>query len=254
MKRVMEILGLMGLMGLMPLAHAQTNAADGGTVVSPADAAPVPAVTNAPAAIAPPLADAPVPPLPAPSAPQLNPLNGLNPASATKPEEIADIRPPLFFFQPWFWLWLALGLIAVVAALAVLWTRFRPHRLLSARSAYELTLEKLEQARALLREENPMPYAVLVSEVIRTYLGQRFQTPSTRLTTDEFLRKMEADPSTPLAEHRDLLRHFLQACDLVKFARYQPTLAELEAVHERACTFVTATKPLPASNQPGVKP
>ena len=67
-----------------------------------------------------------------------------------------------------------------------------------------------------------MPYAVLVSETIRTYLGQRFQTPSTRRTTEEFLRQMEADPATPLAEHRDLLRDFLQSCDLVKFARYQP--------------------------------
>ena len=39
---------------------------------------------------------------------------------------------------------------------------------------------------------------------------------------------MEADRATPLAEHRNLLREFLQSCDLVKFARYQPTLAELE--------------------------
>lgn len=245
MRRAIQILGLMGLMGLMPLAQAQTNGADSGPVVSPADAAPIPADTNAPTAIAPPLTDTPTP-APAPVAPQVSPFNGLAPVAPTKPEEIADIRPPLFFFQPWFWLLIVLALIAVVATLAVLWALFKPHRLLSARSAYELTLEKLEQARTLLQEENPMPYAVLVSEAIRSYLGQRFQTPSTRLTTDEFLRKMEADETTPLAEHRDLLRQFLQACDLVKFARYQPTLAELEAVHQRAYSFVLATKPAPA--------
>jgi hypothetical protein len=60
---------------------------------------------------------------------------------------------------------------------------------------------------------------------------------------------MEANRNTPLAEHRDLLRDFLQSCDLVKFARYQPTLTELEQVHQRATSFVTATKPLPPSSQ-----
>jgi hypothetical protein len=122
----------------------------------------------------------------------------------------------------------------------------RPNRQLSAKSAYELALEKLEQARALLQEENPVPYAVFVSETVRSYLGQRFQSPSTRRTTDEFLRQMENDPTTPLAGHRDLLRDFLQSCDLVKFARYQPALDELEQVQQRAYSFVTATKPEPA--------
>jgi hypothetical protein len=106
-------------------------------------------------------------------------------------------------------------------------------------------MEKLEKARALLREEEPMPYAVFVSETIRSYLGQRFQSPSTRRTTEEFLRQMETDRATPLAEHRDLLRGFLQSCDLVKFARYQPTLTELKQVQQNATRFVTATKPLP---------
>jgi hypothetical protein len=163
-------------------------------------------------------------------------------------DQLEDIRPPFFFLHSWPWLWLALA-AAAVALLVLVWFWLRPRRLLSPKSAYELALEKLEKARALLREDDPMPYAVLVSETIRSYLGQRFQAPSTRRTTDEFLRQMEADRATPLAEHRDLLRDFLQSCDLVKFARYQPTLTELERVQQRATTFVTATKPLPPSNQ-----
>jgi hypothetical protein len=55
---------------------------------------------------------------------------------------------------------------------------------------------------------------------------------------------METDTESPLAEHRDLLRGFLEACDLVKFAHYQPGLEELEQVQQRAVTFVTATKPV----------
>ncbi|MCE0523023.1 MAG: hypothetical protein LV480_08945 [Methylacidiphilales bacterium] len=165
--------------------------------------------------------------------------------ASPQPDQLDDIRPPFFYLHSWFWLWIALGALAALALLVLLWLLYKPHRLLSPKSAYELALEKLEKARALLREDNPMPYAVLVSETIRSYLGQRFQAPSTRRTTEEFLRQMEADPATPLAGHRDLLRDFLQSCDLVKFARYQPTQTELEQVQQRAVSFVTATKPPP---------
>jgi hypothetical protein len=191
---------------------------------------------------------------------QIGPIGLISPvffAQATDPgqtppaeDQLEDIRPPFFYLHSWLWLWIMLGVVAAVALLVLLWFWLRPHHVLSPKSAYELALEKLEKARALLREDNPMPYAVLVSETIRSYLGQRFQAPSTRRTTEEFLRQMEADRTTPLAEHRDLLRDFLQSCDLVKFARYQPTLTELKRVQQRATTFVMATKPLPPSNQP----
>ena len=159
-------------------------------------------------------------------------------------DDLDVIRPPYLFYGfggPALWLLLAfLSLLVLLAILIWLWW---PRRQLSAKSAYELALERLERARALIREDKPMPYAVMVSEAIRTYLGQRFHSPSTRRTTEEFLRLMEADRATPLAEHRDLLREFLHSCDLVKFARYQPRLAELEHVQQRARDFVLATKP-----------
>jgi len=217
--------GLIGLLGPAPFARAQTNAAD--------------VNTNAPAYYAP-------APTPAPVTPPFS-LSNSPGQTSSQADHLYDIRPPFFFLHSWFWLWIALGIAAALILLVLLWLWFRPHRLLSPKSAYDLALEKLEKARALLREDNPMPYAVFVSETIRSYLGQRFQTPSTRRTTEEFFRQMEADRTTPLAEHRDLLREFLQSCDMVKFARYQPTLTELEQVQQRATTFVTATKPLPAS-------
>jgi hypothetical protein len=164
-------------------------------------------------------------------------------------DEIADIRPPVFHLRatsPWLFFLIAAAMLAVVAAVCLLWPR--RDRQLSAKSAYDLALEKLDQARALMLEEQPIPYAVLVSETVRSYLGQRFHAPSARRTTEEFLRQMETDPATPLAHHRDLLRDFLQACDLVKFARYQPTQGELASVQERALRFVQATRPEPVQN------
>ena len=165
-------------------------------------------------------------------------------APGVQKDDIEDIRPPFFFLHSWTWLWLAILALALIALVVGLLIWFRPLRTLRAKTAYELALEKLEKARALLDEENPEPYAVAVSETIRSYLSQRFQTPASRRTTEEFLRQMQDDPSAPLAGHRDLLREFLEACDLVKFAHYHPGRAELEQVQERAVNFVTATKPV----------
>jgi len=179
---------------------------------------------------------------------------GASPATGTLPplpkgEEIYDIRPPFFYLRSWMWLWVVLATAAVVALLYWLWRRLAGRGKLSAKDAYSLALEQLEQARALMDPENPEPYGVAVSEAVRTYLGQRFGSPSSRRTTEEFLRQMEADPGTPLAAHRDLLREFLQACDLFKFAKYRPGPDELEQVHQRAVSFVTATKPTDEVNK-----
>jgi hypothetical protein len=176
---------------------------------------------------------------------RISPVRPLFAQAVAPADGLADIRPPIFYLHSWFLYWLALASLIISALVIYLILRARPKKILSAKSAYDLALEQLEKARGLLREDEPMPYAVLVSETIRSYLGQRFQAPSTRRTTEEFLRQMEADFATPLAEHRSLLREFLQSCDLVKFARYQPTLSELELVQQRATNFVTATKPPP---------
>jgi hypothetical protein len=163
-------------------------------------------------------------------------------------DEIYDIRPPLFFLRSWTWLWLVLATMAAVGALYLLWRWLTSRRKVNPQTAYDLALEKLERARELMNEEDPAPYGVAVSEAIRTYLNQRFQAASAQRTTEEFLRLMQDRPNTPLAEHRDLLGAFLQACDLLKFARYRPGLAELEQVQQRAVSFVTATKPVAVEN------
>jgi hypothetical protein len=176
----------------------------------------------------------------------MNPLAGIAGGSGPtgNADDIQDIRPPFFYLRPLTWLWVLLGVLVLAALGVLLWYLLKPLRARRAQTAYELALEKLELARALLSEENAEPYAVLVSETVRTYLGQRFQTPSTRRTTEEFLRQMQTDTGTPLAAHADLLRGFLEACDLVKFAHYQPGREELEQVQQRAVSFVTATRPL----------
>lgn len=236
--RLWFIAGLVSLtLAAAPNAFAQTDMVNAGTN-APTDTAPI-ATNNAPVYLA-------------PAVSQAISNASSQPGAAEKPDpNLQDIRPPYFFIRSYFWLWVILAAVVALATIIGLCIWLWPRRQLSAKSAYELTLERLEKAKALLREDEPMPYAVTVSEVIRSYLGQRFQSPSTRRTTDEFLRTMEIDPTSHLAEHRDLLRGFLQSCDLVKFARYQPTLSELQQVQQNAYSFVVATKPIESAHRNG---
>jgi hypothetical protein len=255
------------LAGSLIAARAQDNPEPRGPVVMPpaapdatnapaADsAAPAPQTASpdaAPSSTTPPNSTSPGSTLSAPptgTGPALTP-----PAAGGQPNDIYDIRPPFFYIKSLAWLWLTLLALALVALLIGLFLWFKPLRALRTKSAYDLALERLEQARALLDENHPEPYAVSISETIRSYLSQRFHTPSTRQTTEEFLQQMVRDPASPLAGHRELLREFLESCDLVKFAHYQPTRDELEQVQQRAVTFVTATKPVENEVRPAAKP
>jgi len=56
-------------------------------------------------------------------------------------------------------------------------------------------------------------------------------------------------------DHKSLLEDFLVRCDLVKFARFEPTVPELEGLLDSAYRFVEETAPLdeqlePAAAQP----
>jgi hypothetical protein len=244
MKTARLFLSLAFLAAMPVSVFAQTNSdlapttPAGPVVMPPPDAAPSAPSADQPA----PSADASSPAAPVPGT-IVNPPTSSNPGQ----DEIADIRPPLFFLFAWWpWILLALAVLAFLGLVWLVWKWAARRGVMSPKNAYDLALEKLEKARALMREDDPAPYAIAVSETIRTYLGQRFHSPSDRRTTEEFLRQMQKDTTTPLADHAELLGAFLRACDLVKFARYQPTLAELEEVQQRAVNFVTATRPMPS--------
>jgi hypothetical protein len=260
MKAARLLFSLVFLAAPLVSVFAQTN-----TDLAPNAPAPAGPVIMPPPDAAPPVpsADQPATPAPDQSAPSADALSPATPvpgtvvnpptssaSSSPGTDEIYDIRPPRFFLFAWWpWILAALAVLAFLGLVWLIWKWVARRGIMSPKNAYELALEKLEKARALMREDDPAPYAIAVSETIRTYLSQRFHSPSDRRTTEEFLRQMQQDTATPLAEHAELLGAFLGACDLVKFARYQPTMAELEEVQQRAVNFVTATKPVPAEEK-----
>ena len=98
----------------------------------------------------------------------------------------------------------------------------------------------LEHALSLISE--PKPFSIAVSGAIRVYLEERFQFHAPDRTTEEFLYELqESNLLTP--EQKQSLADFLESCDLIKFAKYEPTETELRALHASALRLVNETEP-----------
>jgi hypothetical protein len=167
-------------------------------------------------------------------------------AQAGYPEKLCDIKGPLGPARSW-----AVLLIAAVAALLIITAlilmylsrKKKMPQPVPKRPAHEVAYEQLEEQKRkdLIAKGKIKQYYSEVSDIIRHYLEGRFSLNAPEMTTEEFLFYVR-DYAQLLAEHKGLLREFLLACDLVKFARYTPSPEEIDSVFASAKKFVDQTK------------
>ena len=166
-------------------------------------------------------------------------------ATSSLADDIRDIRGPLHIPDPLLWLYYAVGACLFLIGATAAWRWFRRHKVLRAKLAFEIAFEQLERAKALMKPEMGDEFSVAVSNAIRTYIESRFGLRVTRHTTEEFMTRIAADSSGDLGEYADLLHHFLEHCDLAKFARYTLALEQMKEMHQSAWDFVDQTRPSP---------
>jgi hypothetical protein len=146
------------------------------------------------------------------------------------------------------WLpWLLLGLGALAVAVAYWGLRRRlgsPSRPLPPDQWALQELSRIETT-ALPVDGDAERYHVLLSNVVRRYLAERFQLRAPQQTTAEFLASVRQAPELS-ADQQTLLRDFLERCDLAKFARAATTPEECRRAAEIARTFVRQTAPTSA--------
>ena len=159
-----------------------------------------------------------------------------------------DIAPPAALTRRGLpvWLTILLGIIAGLCLLAALWwwyrRRTRPAEAPSPRPAHLVALEALR----LLQRDNLImtgridEFYVRLSAILRRYVEWRFGLRAPEQTTEEFLAAAHTTGALIVA-HRDLLGTFLQQCDLVKFARHQPTPDDMQRAWDSAKNFVEHT-------------
>jgi hypothetical protein len=169
--------------------------------------------------------------------------------------ELRDIKPPVEIPSGWTWVWWGLGVLALAALSFWAW------RYWQRRQAQQLVipvvpphvLAKQKLLEALSRIGQPKEFCILVSDTVRWYLEQRFDFRAPERTTEEFLYELQAtDLLTP--DQKQSLGEFLNRCDLVKFARYEPGEPELRELHSAAVRLVEETEPLPLPIEGATEP
>ena len=158
--------------------------------------------------------------------------------------DIRDIKPPLEISDGLAWLWWTLVALVVVTVLLLAWRHFLK-RVTQASlpppiPAHVRAKQRLAEALALLSQ--PKPFCILVSDTVRFYLEERFKFRAPERTTEEFLREL-SNTNLLAGEQKESLGRFLESCDLVKFAKYEPGENELHELHNSAVRLVEETEP-----------
>ncbi len=177
---------------------------------------------------------------------QVSPTNGIPQLAASGTNSLRDIKPPVEIPNGWLIVWYSLGALAVAALAFLAWRYWRKRRaqlaIVPVIPPHVRAKQKLQEALALLGQ--PREFCILVSDTIRWYLEERFDFHAPDRTTEEFLYELQ---STELLtrDQKESLGEFLNRCDLVKFAKYEPREPELRDLHGSALRLVEETEPAP---------
>ena len=143
------------------------------------------------------------------------------------------------------WVW-ALGVVAVAAA-GGLWLYLRRKRIKELvrifKPAHEIAYERL---RALVKEDlvgaaKIKEFYERISDILRHYIEHRFSLRAPERTTEEFLAELANTEVLPAAE-KQRLGEFLKHCDLVKFAKHNPTTEQIQETFDLVKDFIEKTK------------
>ncbi len=160
--------------------------------------------------------------------------------------DIRDIKPPIEISSGWAWLWWSVAVLVIAAAAYFFWKWWQQRRaqilFVPPVPAHLRAKQKLAEALALIAQ--PKPFVIAVSDTARTYLEERFDFRAPERTTEEFLRELSGTDLLVKAQ-QESLGGFLESCDLVKFAKYEPGEPELRRLHGAAVRLVEETQPPP---------
>lgn len=160
------------------------------------------------------------------------------------------VKPLIEIANVWLLVFWAVAIPAVAAIAWFLWRRWKAKKDAVPTAppvpAHVRARRMLDEALALISE--PKPFSIAVSGAIRGYLEERFNFHAPDRTTEEFLHELQGTDLL-LAEQKQSLCEFLENCDLIKFARYEPTETELRALHAAALRLVNETEPKWAGTQ-----
>lgn len=166
-------------------------------------------------------------------------------------------------YVDWSWVdyiwYFAIGLVVLILVVAVVVYLIKKKKQAPPvpqgpkETLQEKALRQLREldARQLWQQGKVKEYYVELTDLLRSYIEERFSTPAMELTTDELLYK--AQVHRELQPYHTALSVILTTADLAKFAKAQPAPQEHTDVMTRAIEIVEKSKPViaPPPTEPG---
>ncbi|GEM_PF-680343 len=162
------------------------------------------------------------------------------------PLELA-VKMPVLFFGILFLLVLFIGGL-------VSWyfyqKRLKKEMLAPPRAPHEVALEELNRIEqmGLIAKRQIKEYYYLVSSCLRKYLEDRFGLRAPEQTTEEFIESVTRGNALE-GRFVNLLKEYLNHCDLVKYAKLEPNAEEIRKALETTRQFIEETKPAPVVSE-----
>lgn len=147
---------------------------------------------------------------------------------------------------PWPWIWGSLGGLLILSGITM-WLILRRRRIPDIvrlfKPAHEIAYDRLRRlvAEDLVESGQVKAFYERISTILRHYIEDRFQLRAPERTTEEFLQELKHSPVLPETDKQDLAK-FLNHCDLVKFAKHEPTKDQIQTTFDLVKDFVEKTK------------
>jgi hypothetical protein len=159
-------------------------------------------------------------------------------------EDIEDVvAMPKEASRWWLWGLGVLGIAALPAGWLVLRGRRAKELVRIFRPAHELAYARLRTlvAEELVEAGRIKEFYDRISGILRHYIEDRFDLRAPERTTEEFLAELRfADALSP--SHKNMLAEFLTHCDLVKFAKHEPTTEQVQQTFDLVKDFIEKTR------------
>ena len=109
--------------------------------------------------------------------------------------------------------------------------------------AHEIAYERL---RALVKDDlvnagKLKEFYERISDILRHYIEHRFELRAPERTTEEFLIELQWTDVLSGSD-KESIGEFLKHCDLVKFAKYNPTSEQIQRTFDLVKDFIEKTK------------
>lgn len=153
-------------------------------------------------------------------------------------QQFHDIAPPVDYSLVPAWVIFVGTFLALTIAGAIAWLIVQSRKkLVPIKSPRQRALELLDRIQDEIEMLSPYQFSIRVSDILRSYVTEQYNLPVTRQTSIEFLNIIKT--ASPFSDdEKELLKDFLDRCDLIKFARYEATTPDSHLLLEEATRFV----------------